>query len=73
MRSRAGPWTPWQWLAVPCAALIECGHDRDELDQGPGEAIFGAALVGDAELDEGAVWEALLDPMVAKLAAVDGT
>jgi pyruvate dehydrogenase E1 component len=25
------------------------------------------ALVGDAELDEGAIWEALVDPMVAKL------
>ena len=25
------------------------------------------ALVGDAELDEGAIWEALVDPMVARL------
>ena len=28
------------------------------------------SLVGDAELDEGAVWEAVLDPMVAKLGEV---
>jgi pyruvate dehydrogenase E1 component len=28
------------------------------------------ALVGDAELDEGAVWEALLDPLVARLGEV---
>jgi pyruvate dehydrogenase E1 component len=28
------------------------------------------ALVGDAELDEGAVWEALVDPMVARLGEV---
>lgn len=28
------------------------------------------ALVGDAELDEGAIWEALLDPMVAHLGEV---
>jgi len=28
------------------------------------------ALVGDAELDEGAVWEALVDPMVAQLGEV---
>jgi pyruvate dehydrogenase E1 component len=28
------------------------------------------ALVGDAELDEGAVWEALLDPLVAQLGEV---
>jgi pyruvate dehydrogenase E1 component len=28
------------------------------------------ALVGDAELDEGAIWEALVDPMVARLGEV---
>jgi pyruvate dehydrogenase E1 component len=28
------------------------------------------SLVGDAELDEGAVWEAILDPMVAELGEV---
>ena len=28
------------------------------------------ALVGDAELDEGAVWEALVDPMVPRLGEV---
>jgi pyruvate dehydrogenase E1 component len=28
------------------------------------------ALVGDAELDEGAIWEALIDPMVARLGEV---
>jgi pyruvate dehydrogenase E1 component len=28
------------------------------------------ALVGDAELDEGAIWEALIDPMVAQLGEV---
>jgi pyruvate dehydrogenase E1 component len=28
------------------------------------------ALVGDAELDEGAIWEALLDPLVARLGEV---
>ncbi len=28
------------------------------------------ALIGDAELDEGAIWEALLDPMVAQLGEV---
>lgn len=37
-----------------------------------GGSTFGReiALVGDAELDEGAVWEALADPMVAKLGEV---
>ena len=34
---------------------------------GPGRRI---ALVGDAELDEGAVWEALVDPLVRKLGEV---
>lgn len=34
---------------------------------GPGRQI---ALVGDAELDEGAVWEALVDPMVAHVGEV---
>src|SRR5438067_8250734 len=41
------------------------------------QAQFGAggtgrqwSLVGDAELDEGAVWEAVLDPMVAELGEV---
>ncbi len=28
------------------------------------------ALIGDAELDEGAIWEAIADPMVAKLGEV---
>src|ERR671921_341259 len=28
------------------------------------------ALIGDAELDEGAIWEAIVDPMVAKLGEV---
>jgi len=28
------------------------------------------ALIGDAELDEGAIWEALVDPMVARLSEV---
>jgi pyruvate dehydrogenase E1 component len=28
------------------------------------------ALVGDAELDEGAIWEALVDPMVPRLEEV---
>src|SRR5712691_10336807 len=28
------------------------------------------ALVGDAELDEGAIWEALIDPLVARLGEV---
>ncbi len=28
------------------------------------------ALVGDAELDEGSVWEALVDPMVPRLGEV---
>jgi pyruvate dehydrogenase E1 component len=40
--------------------------DRFELPPG-GRHI---ALVGDAELDEGAVWEALLDPMVPRLGEV---
>ncbi len=34
---------------------------------GPGRQF---ALVGDAEMDEGAVWEAVLDPMVAELGEV---
>ncbi|SHN85655.1 pyruvate dehydrogenase E1 component [Geodermatophilus obscurus] len=40
---------------------------------GPGEVGGGGrqwSLVGDAELDEGAVWEAVLDPMVAELGEV---
>src|SRR5438552_12949899 len=28
--------------AVACAPPAECGHDRDELDRGLGEAVFGA-------------------------------
>jgi pyruvate dehydrogenase E1 component len=45
--------------------------------EGAGEGAGGAgergrqwSLVGDAELDEGAVWEAVLDPMVAELGEV---
>ncbi|MEX2289071.1 MAG: transketolase C-terminal domain-containing protein [Mycobacteriales bacterium] len=34
---------------------------------GPGTTGRQYALVGDAELDEGAVWEAILDPAVAEL------
>ncbi|HTW07080.1 MAG TPA: 1-deoxy-D-xylulose-5-phosphate synthase N-terminal domain-containing protein [Acidimicrobiales bacterium] len=37
---------------------------------GPRPPVRHIALVGDAELDEGAVWEALMDPMVARLGEV---
>jgi len=37
---------------------------------GPGSHGRQYSLVGDAELDEGAVWEAVLDPMVAELGEV---
>jgi pyruvate dehydrogenase E1 component len=40
-------------------------YAHDHFDAAPaGRAI---ALLGDAELDEGAIWEALVDPMVASL------
>jgi pyruvate dehydrogenase E1 component len=39
---------------------------------GAGGAVFGRqySLVGDAELDEGAVWEAILDPGVSELGEI---
>jgi pyruvate dehydrogenase E1 component len=40
----------------------------DHFPVGPGGRHV--ALVGDAELDEGAIWEALVDPMVASLGEV---
>jgi pyruvate dehydrogenase E1 component len=52
--------TLWSALAHRYVA----GHF--EVPQG-GRAV---ALVGDAELDEGAIWEALVDPMVARLGEV---
>jgi pyruvate dehydrogenase E1 component len=40
----------------------------DHFDVGPGGRQI--ALVGDAELDEGAIWEAAIDPLVARLGEV---
>src|SRR4029078_13441244 len=50
------------WSA--CAQRYVAGHFN--VPQG-GRHV---ALVGDAELDEGAIWEALVDPMVARLREV---
>src|SRR6201989_948157 len=50
------------WGALPCRYVQ--GHF------GTGGTGRQWSLVGDAELDEGAVWEAVLDPMVAELGEV---
>jgi pyruvate dehydrogenase E1 component len=50
------------WSSLASRYLVEHGR----------ETLLGRdiALVGDAELDEGAVWEALVDPMVTRLGDV---
>src|SRR3954452_6095698 len=47
-------------------------HVRNDDAEGSSHQRFGRqySLVGDAELDEGACWEAILDPMVAELGEV---
>ncbi len=49
------------------------GHFGPVGSRGPGNRVGRGrqySLVGDAELDEGAVWEAVLDPMVAELGEI---
>jgi pyruvate dehydrogenase E1 component len=47
-------------------AAIAHRYVRDRFDGTPASGRF-VALVGDAELDEGAVWEAVVDPAVSQL------
>ena len=57
-------------IGIGATATIWGALARRYAEGGPDGAAFGGrqyALVGDAELDEGAVWEALLDPMVPEL------
>ncbi|MEU4427109.1 pyruvate dehydrogenase [Actinoplanes sp. NPDC024001] len=51
------------------AALWAAMAHRYVASQFPGAPAGGrfVSLLGDAELDEGAIWEAVMDPMVAKL------
>lgn len=58
------------WGAI--ARRYAHGLDRAAPSPAGGRGILGRqfSLVGDAELDEGAVWEAVLDPMVRELGEV---
>lgn len=55
------------WGALARRYLASKGADVGSDDVGRGRQY---SLVGDAELDEGACWEAILDPMVAELGEV---
>ena len=56
-------------VGIGATAAIWGAVARRYLQSRSGESASGRqyALVGDAELDEGAVWEAVLDPAVAEL------
>ncbi|MFB6770716.1 pyruvate dehydrogenase [Streptomyces sp. NPDC056337] len=56
-------------VGIGATATIWDALARRYADKGAGGGFTGRqyALVGDAELDEGAVWEAVLDPQVAEL------
>ena len=57
---------------APIWAALARRYVNDHVDDGSAHQRFGRqySLVGDAELDEGACWEAILDPMVAELGEV---
>src|SRR6185436_9310825 len=59
-------------VGIGATAPIWGALSRRYVDSSFGGAGSGRqySLVGDAELDEGAVWEAVLDPMVAGLGEV---
>jgi pyruvate dehydrogenase E1 component len=59
-------------VGIGATAPIWGALSRRYVDSHVGEAGTGRqySLVGDAELDEGAVWEAVLDPMVGDLGEV---
>ncbi|MGW7069423.1 transketolase-like TK C-terminal-containing protein [Streptomyces sp. NPDC054855] len=56
-------------VGIGATATIWGALARRYADEGAAQSFTGRqyALVGDAELDEGAVWEALIDPQVADL------
>ncbi|REE95075.1 transketolase-like TK C-terminal-containing protein [Thermomonospora umbrina] len=54
---------------APIWGALARRYVRDHFGTGGGGRQW--SLVGDAELDEGAVWEAVLDPMVTELGEVD--
>ena len=76
--TRAGPRTPIRRTTRPGRwASARPPRSGGRWPAGTSTRQFGGAgtgrqysLVGDAELDEGAVWEAVLDPMVAELGEV---
>jgi pyruvate dehydrogenase E1 component len=59
-------------VGIGATAPIWAGLARRYVNDHAGHAGVGRqySLVGDAELDEGACWEAILDPMVAELGEV---
>jgi pyruvate dehydrogenase E1 component len=59
-------------VGIGATAPVWAGLARRYVNDHEGAAGSGRqySLVGDAELDEGAVWEAILDPMVAEMGEV---
>lgn len=67
-----GPTRPCHSVGIGATASIWGALARRYVNTQLGAGGTGRqwSLVGDAELDEGAVWEAVLDPMVAELGEV---